>query len=61
MGLAGTQRLYLSEPDIDIVTTMYTDPNDEQRVIHTTFTDDIDHGLSSSWGFWVELRRYGVG
>ncbi|XP_034232706.1 uncharacterized protein LOC117640356 [Thrips palmi] len=47
MGLAGTQRLYLAEPDIEIVTIMYTDPNDEQRVIHTAFTDDIEHVFSA--------------
>lgn len=47
MGLAGTQRLYLAEPDIEVITVMYTDPNDEQRVIHTAFTDDINHGNQS--------------
>ena len=44
LGLAGTQRLYLSEPDIGIIATTYSDPDDEQRVVHTAFTDDIDHG-----------------
>ncbi|XP_053995712.1 uncharacterized protein LOC128885623 [Hylaeus anthracinus] len=46
-GLDGLQistlgRLYLAEPEIDALVTLYKDPNDPDRVCWRTFQDDID-------------------
>ncbi|XP_026669887.1 uncharacterized protein LOC108625584 [Ceratina calcarata] len=35
-------RLYLAEPEIDALITLYKDPNDPDRVCWRTFEDDID-------------------
>nr|XP_031846381.1 uncharacterized protein LOC116432948 [Nomia melanderi] len=46
-GLDGLQistlgRLYLAEPEINALVTLYKDPNDPDRVCWRTFADDID-------------------
>lgn len=48
-GLEGLQistlgRLYLAEPEINALVTLYKDPNDPDRVCWRTFADDIDQG-----------------
>ena len=46
MGLAGVNRLWLSEPELHMLVCMYKDPSDPGRVCYTTFQDDIDQGTN---------------
>nr|CAD7573058.1 unnamed protein product [Timema californicum] len=42
VGINAIDRLYLSEPEIDMILQVYRDPNDSSRMCWKTFEDDID-------------------
>jgi len=45
MGLAGVNRLWLSEAEIDMLISLYRDPGNPNRVCYCTFENSIDQGM----------------
>ncbi|XP_063217255.1 uncharacterized protein LOC134528020 [Bacillus rossius redtenbacheri] len=42
LGISGINRLYLSDMEIDMILTVYRDPNDNARMCWKRFQDDVD-------------------